>query len=106
MQRHAVHARLDQLPDSLLELPFGGDAHARSGRPVARVEQHPLAGLRVLHVDPPCVRELAFPRIVDRDRDDVVAGGELRERVLPAFRPEIGEGHHDGAVAQQLRGVA
>src|SRR2546422_7031950 len=39
LQRHAVHARLDQLPDPFLELPLRGDAHARAGRPVARVER-------------------------------------------------------------------
>src|SRR5207302_1334006 len=81
LQRHAVYTRLDQLPGPLLQLPFGRDAHARARGAVTRVEQHPLAGFGVFHVDPTRVRELALPRVVDRDRHHVVTGGQLRQRI-------------------------
>src|SRR2546421_8508267 len=61
-------------------LPICRDAHARTGGAVTRVEQHPLAGFRVLHVDPTRVRELAFPRVVDRDGRSEEHTSELQSR--------------------------
>src|SRR5438034_6885795 len=53
LERDAIHAGLGELPCALLELALGRDAHARARRPVARIDEDPLTGLRVLHVHQP-----------------------------------------------------
>ena len=80
------------------------DAGARAR--VARIHEQALPRLRVLKLHPSRVGEIVLPRIVDRDRHDFVARGELRERVLPVCGPEVREDDDDGAVSQQLRRIA
>src|SRR3989449_3552799 len=55
----------------------------------SRIDEDALTGLGVLHVHPACIGEVAFPRVVDGDGDDVVARRQLRERHLPALGPKI-----------------
>jgi len=73
---------------------------------VTRVHEESLSGFGVLELDPTGVGEIVLARIVHRDGDHLVPRGDLGHRVLPALRPEIGQHHHDGPVAQQLGGVA
>src|SRR5207247_9425596 len=103
-ERHAIDPRLHQLPTAFLLHPFGGDANPRPRRRVARVHEQALPRLRVFELDPPRVREIVLPRIVDGDRHHFVARGKLREWDLTVGDPELREEDDDCPVPESLRG--
>ena len=69
---------------------------------MARVHQETLAGLAVFELHPSRIGEIVLARIVDRDRHDFVARGQLAKRLFPAFGAKIRQHDDDRAVAQQL----
>ena len=86
-------------PDrSVLLLGHGQEPAAELG--VARIDEHLLARLRVLHEQQPGVGELVLRGIDQPDGDDLVPFGEAQQRSLPSgFADEVGDQHHQRPAA-------
>ena len=79
--------RLERLPQLRLARRRGG-SEALPEPAVVGVDEELLAGLGILDDQETEIRQLLLQRVVEADRDDIVAPRELRERLRPPGRAD------------------
>ena len=105
--RHLGHrdAATPKLGTQRFPLRLSCRLEARAQAGVRRIHQQLPAGFRILEGHDANVRNLAFPRVDDPDRNDLMANAQRAHRLLPAIgRHEVAEHDHQGGSPDQMPG--